>query len=317
MRKKILIGLVVCFLAAVVGGELLARYVLGLGTPPLLMTHPTIEYLFQPNQDVLRFGKRYLVNAYGMRSENFPKTKTDGREIRIMMIGDSVINGGTLTDHEELATTIMARELSKSLATKVIVGNISAGSWGPGNWRAYVNEFGFFDADYVVFVMSSHDYADNPTFAPLNPYTHPTRPPFSALTEGISRYLPKYIPFLSATLEEPEKPVVGEDIDKGLEDMKAVLEMAKAQMGKRVMVFLHLEQCEIKEQKLLEGYYRITDLCKKLDIPVVSLESYFKNAISAGNNPYRDNIHPNVEGQKVIAAAIMENLPVTDLAKGK
>lgn len=316
MRVKILIGLVVCFLAAVIGGELFAKYVLGLGHPPLSMPHPTIEYMFQPNQDVHRFGNRYLINAYGMRSENFPKTKTDNSEIRIMAIGDSVINGGNLTDHADLATSIVGRELSKSLATKVIVGNISAGSWGPGNWLAYVREFGFFDADCVVFVMSSHDYADNPTYEPLNPYTHPTRPPFSALTEGLSRYLPRYIPFLSATLEEPDRPVLGEDVHKGLADLKAVLETAQTRAGK-VMVFLHLEQCEIENQKIFEGHYRITALCQELGIPVVSLESYFKKAIDSGIRPYRDNIHPNIEGQKAIASALLENLPVTELAKGK
>lgn len=317
MRTRVLLGVVVCFLAAVVCGELVARHILGLGTPPLSMPHPTIEYLFQPNQDVQRFGNRYLVNAYGMRSEAFPKAKTDKNEFRIMAIGDSVINGGNLTDHADLATTIVGRELTQSLATPVIVGNISAGSWGPGNWLAYVKEYGFFDADMVVFVMSSHDYVDNPTYEPLNPYTHPTRPPFSALTEGMSRYLPRYIPFISATLEEPEKPVIGEDIHKGLEDMRAVLELAKAQTGGHAMVFLHLEQCEIEEQKIFEGHYRIMTLCKELDIPAISLEPYFKDAISRGNNPYRDNIHPNVEGQNVIAAAILENLPATDLAKGK
>ena len=92
--------------------------------------------------------------------------------------------------------------------------------------------------------------------------------------------------------------------------------MAKAQAG-NVMAFLHLEECEIKNQKIFEGHYRITSLCKELEIPVISLEPYFKDAMSNGHNPYRDNIHPNVEGQKVIAAAILENLPATELGKGK
>ena len=316
MRTKVLIGGIVCVLAAVAAGELFARFVLGLGTPPLSMPHPTIEYLFKPNQDVKRFGNRYLINAYGMRSENFPKQKTDNGEVRIMVIGDSVINGGNLTDHEDLATTILSRELSKSLGARVIVGNISAGSWGPGNWLAYVREFGFFDADYVVFVMSSHDYADNPTFAPLNPHTHPTHPPFSALTEGFSRYLPRYIPYLASLQEEPSVPVTEKDIRKALDDMKTVLELARDRVG-GVMVFLHLDQREIEKNKIAEGHYQISNLCTELDIPVISLEPYFRQSISNGRYPYRDDIHPNADGQKVIASAIMENLPATELARGK
>lgn len=62
------------FLAiSLVGGEVVARFVLGLGDPPLSVAHPTIEYLLKPNQVVHRFGNRYLVNQYGMQSEPLPK----------------------------------------------------------------------------------------------------------------------------------------------------------------------------------------------------------------------------------------------------
>ncbi len=70
---------------------------------------------------------------------------------------------------------------------KIVVGNISAGSWGPGNWLAYAEEYGFFDADVIVLVISSHDIEDNPTYQKLNQYTHPTRRPIFALWEGLVR----------------------------------------------------------------------------------------------------------------------------------
>ena len=66
MKKAIVALAAVCLLA--VGGEWFARSVLGLGDPPLSITHPRIEYLYVPNQDVQRFGKRFLVNDYSMRS---------------------------------------------------------------------------------------------------------------------------------------------------------------------------------------------------------------------------------------------------------
>ena len=177
-------------------GELVARYALGLGNPPLSQPHPTIEYLFKPNQDVKRFNNRVLINAYGMRSHQFPKQKPAG-EFRLMVFGDSVLNGGNLTDHENLGTKIAQKELEGLLGKPVQVGNISAGSWGPGNWLAYAKEFGFFGADLVVLVASSHDIADNPTFAPLDPNTHPQKAPVSALIEGAVRYLPHYLSSLS------------------------------------------------------------------------------------------------------------------------
>lgn len=45
------------------GGELTARFGLGLGNPPLSQAHPRIEYLLAPNQDVKRFGNRVAINA--------------------------------------------------------------------------------------------------------------------------------------------------------------------------------------------------------------------------------------------------------------
>lgn len=67
-----------------------------------------------------------------------------------MMFGDSVLNGRNLTDHQSLATTILRTTWKEEFSSDFIVGNISAGSWGPGNWLAYAKEYGFFDADRDV-----------------------------------------------------------------------------------------------------------------------------------------------------------------------
>ena len=180
--------------ALLLAGEWFARSVLGLGDPPLSITHPRIEYLYAPNQDVRRFGKRFLVNDYSMRSAPLAARK-GADERRVLVFGDSVVNGGNLTNHQDLATTRLAHDLRPFAGgNKVVVGNVSAGSWGPGNWLAYSQAYGFFEADVVVLVASSHDVTDNPTFAPLDPNTHPTKKPLLALTEGLTRYLPRYLP---------------------------------------------------------------------------------------------------------------------------
>src|SRR5437762_1643345 len=51
-------------LALLVTGEIVARYGLGLGDPPLSVADPQIEYLFKPNQTCRRFGHRIHYNAY-------------------------------------------------------------------------------------------------------------------------------------------------------------------------------------------------------------------------------------------------------------
>lgn len=88
------IGRVVVFLLVCgVGLEIALRVGLGLGNPPLLVEDPEIEYYFKPRQDILRFGKRFKVNEWGMRSESFAQ-EVEANEQRIIVFGDSVINGG-------------------------------------------------------------------------------------------------------------------------------------------------------------------------------------------------------------------------------
>src|SRR5881394_1856062 len=118
----------VAFALAVLGaaGELVARYGVGLGDPPLSQADPQIEYLFKPNQDCRRLGRRVAYNQYSMRSDPFPVHKADPNEIRVMVVGDSVVNGGVLTDQSELATEVLKRKLAAKLNRPVVIGNISA-----------------------------------------------------------------------------------------------------------------------------------------------------------------------------------------------
>ena len=163
--------------ALIAGGEMFSRFYLGLGNPPLWEFHPTMAFLFKPNQRVHRFGNLFITNRYGMRSDDFPPQKLNPQELRVLVFGDSVVNGGNLTDHSRLATTLLAKRLSASLARPIVVGNASAGSWGPPNELAYLQQFGFLDAYLIILVLSSSDYDDTPNFEPLDPLIRPTETP--------------------------------------------------------------------------------------------------------------------------------------------
>jgi len=308
MSKKIIVWLTFMPMIIAVIGEMVARYGLGLGTPPLVIPHQKIEYMFKPNQDVYRFGNHFIVNQYGMRTEPF-FTQKGNNEFRVMAFGDSVLNGGGLTDHADLATTLLQNSLSKVSDKNVLVGNISAGSWGPGNWLAYVQEYGFFGADIVVLVISSHDYADNPTFHALDPNTHPTEKPVSALLEGITRYLPRYLPQGGTDNPgaiEPDRfqtEYSEQEAQKGLADLRRFLELAKNNSA-NVMVLQHWEKSEIESGSANPGNQYIKMVCEQMGISPLSLEPYFRRSIENGANPYRDNIHPNQVGQQLIAEAI-------------
>lgn len=293
-------------------GEALARFVLGLGDPPLSISHPTIEYMFRPDQDVRRFGNRVLVNAWGMRSELFPEHKS-GDETRIMIFGDSVLNGGNLTDEADLATTLLQQQLERSTGRRVVVGNISAGSWGPGNWLAYARQYGFFDADSIVLVISSHDAADNPTFAPLDPDTHPQTKPVSALVEGLTRYLPRYLKKSGVHASEASSVTALSDdataaaTQRGLSDLREFLGLALAKTP-RILVVQHAERGEIESGQFKPGYAAIQRMSLELGVPVIQLAPAFREALGRGEQPYRDNIHPNEIGQRLIASALARQL---------
>ena len=322
MKKFIKYAGLTFLLVAIVclAGEWAARSILGLGMPPLSIAHPRIEYMFKPDQDVLRFGHRVLINHYGMRSEPFTMQRGKN-EFRVMVFGDSVVWGGVLTDQTDLATNLLRKRLAVKMGKDVIVGNISAGSWGPGNWLAYAQEYSFFDADVVVLVISSHDYADNPTFEPLNRLTHPTETPVSALWEGIERYLPRYLPkFLTNNsktglevdlFQEPPET----EIERGLRDLRQFLVLAREHAG-QVVVFQHWEQSEMRQGKARAGNQRIGEICASLNIPTIQLEPYYRQVIEKGENPYRDNIHLNELGQQIMGEVFYQFLATSTL-KGR
>ena len=311
VTRKLFIWVLITVVLTLGGGELFARYYFGLGTPPLYVADPKIEYMFKPDQDIYRFGNHIVINHYGMRSVPFASHSTKN-ELRLMAFGDSVLNGGSQTDHAELATTVLQGRLASITNSKVVVGNISAGSWGPGNWLAYANEYGFFDADVVILVISSHDYADNPTFESLNPNTYPTEKPLSALAEGISRYLPRYLPLFASSENTNESnhfaKHAAEEETKGLADLSIFLALAR-NSSKQILVFQHWTKEEIEKSEADPGNERIREICESIGISPIQLMPYFLQSMQSGANPYRDNIHANQTGQQLIAEAVLENLP--------
>jgi hypothetical protein len=298
-------------LAVLIAGELFARFYMGLGDPPLSQAHPTIEYLFKPNQKVHPFGHLFATNRYGMRSEDFQPVKADPHELRVMVYGDSVVNGGNLTDQKDLATTRLKGALAARLHRPVIVGNISAGSWGPPNELAYLQQYGFLDADVCVLVLSSSDYDDAPTFEPLDPLTHPTAKPLSALWDGINRYLPRYIGGItvneSGTVPDADRISNPRDVAVSLAAERQFLELVKAQGIKAILV-QHWTRSELQSGQPLVGHAGIRRTATEAGVPVLDDAEALRAAMKAGRNPYRDDIHLNANGQQAIATLLSDAL---------
>ena len=289
---KPLAGIVAAGAALLVAAELALR--VALGPPALTVLHPSIEYLFAPDQDVVRLGNRFRTNAHGMRSGPLPPAEED-HSYRLAVLGDSVINGGNPTDQDELATAILDGERIADGRT-VRAMNISAGSWGPGNLLAYVDAFGLFDADYAVFVFSEHDLEDDRTFAPPSATTMPRERPVLALAEFVTRYLPRYValPWGEARAKAEPSPLPGD-----ARDSLEALARRVAGAGIPACVVLHPERGAPRAGPLPENLATIAGIFRRQGAVAVDGRAFL-----VGPEVYRDHIHPNARGQAALARAI-------------
>jgi GDSL-like Lipase/Acylhydrolase family len=291
----------VAALAVVASAELFSRLVLGLGDPPLTLRDAKVDYLFAPGI-YHRFGNVISYNSFSMRADELAPRKTDPDELRVLVIGDSVVNGGALTDDSKLATRIAQQRLAAALKRPVWVGNVSAGSWGPGNQVAYLRKFGTFDADITLVVLSTHDLADVPDFQPDLGPDFPTERPLLAVEEAVVRYVPRYIPWLRSAVAEPPHRDAARTLAEGRRELEALLRELEDQVP-HVMVLHHRERSEPEHGPGGAATILRQDV-KATGATYLELQPYLKRA-HANESPYQDDIHVNDLGQQLYADAFV------------
>ncbi|MGV3637347.1 MAG: SGNH/GDSL hydrolase family protein [Flavobacteriales bacterium] len=291
-------------LAALLSAELVLRLGFGFCDAVLMRADPHYEYIAQPLQERHRFGRHIVYNSLSMRSE-----EPDSTAIIVLGCGDSVINGGSLTDNDSLATTLLTHRLTAAMGRKVQVLNIGAGSWGPDNCAAYLSRTQLPRSSALVLVVSSHDAHDNMSFKKVvGVRKHfPAEQYGSALHELIDRYLlPKVIKPKTSANEE-----LG--IDKGEEGFNtgflALKRYAEAR-GIPFIIYLHAERSEIKAGRYNAQGQEILRFAAANGIRVIrDLEH------GARVEELRDNIHPDDAGQRRIAD-ILEPVLVALVQRG-
>jgi hypothetical protein len=285
--------------------EVVLRFGLGLGDPPLYEVHPTIEYILKPGS-YRRFGNRIFVNSAGMRSPERAVQPLAAGESRVLVLGDSIVNGGSLMDDDDLATSILARRLGGTGVASVC--NISAGSWGPGNWLAFLHERGTFAARYAVIVLNDGDFTDAPTFAPLGP-EHPKKRPPLACWEALTNYLPRYLPILRTPASAPG-PTSGW-AHAPMDDLAAGIEFLRMS-GVAVSAVLVPAEQELAAGPG-EGLTAVRMVLERLKVPWVSAERPLRQALQRGEMPFRDGVHLSAHGQALLAESCLEALELSGL----
>jgi hypothetical protein len=142
--------------ALLVAAEVVLR-ILGFGNAILYQPHAQAGFFPGPHQDVRRYGGRVTTNAYGMRAPDFEKAKRPGT-LRIFMLGDSTLYGGSFVDQPDLYARRLESSLDRQFGpANVEVLNMGVNAWGPFNKLGYVEAFGTFDADIAIICLPIGD----------------------------------------------------------------------------------------------------------------------------------------------------------------
>lgn len=303
--------------AIIVFSELLCRFMIGLGDPPLYQADSKIEYLLQPSKTYYRFHHRFSVNRYSMRADDFPSQKSQPNELRVIVVGDSIIYGGVMIDQSQIDTEILKRDLQQQSPGPVVVGNASAKSWGPPNELAYLQRFGTLQADVIILELSSHDYADAATFVPVVGISaaYPAKTPPLALFDLFETYiLPRYF-HSGATPDGIDKTMINEsnspqDISQCREAERAFFRFARVHNAKVALVE-HLSLPELNG-KYQPGYYANQAVAKEENVPYVDDADELRLALQSGQYPFfpDDELHLDRSGQPILAHTINRAIAV-------
>ncbi|MEA5569788.1 SGNH/GDSL hydrolase family protein [Calothrix sp. UHCC 0171] len=318
-------GLVITF-AVVVGAiivvESLLRSLYGFGNPLIYVGDEKIGYLLAPNQNTRRNGKRIEINQYSMRSPQIQK-ELPSSTLRVLLLGDSIANGGWWTDQKETISSLMIQSLANTSINSfsdetvytldfknIEVLNASANSWGPRNELAYLQRFGTFSAQALVLLINTDDlFATKPTSLPVGrDKNYADKKPFLnlGLIEVYQRYIEKQKPIPELEKMQTE---TGDRVGVNLEAIRNIQAYANQHKAKFLLAMTPLKRELGKNSRDYEitARRRLREFTEAQGITYIDFLPLFE----ASQNPkdlYHDHIHMNLQGNKFVNAIITENL---------
>lgn len=308
-----MLNLLLLIIAVVVGLLLIVevglRLLFGFGNPPLYIADDQIGYLLAPNQRLRRFGNRFAINEYSMRSPKI-EAKRPISTLRVLLLGDSIANGTSWTNQDQTISALIATQLKEVLLPqqsfeRVEVLNASANSWGPRNELAYLQRFGTFDAQVVLLLINTDDlFATSPTSVQVGRDRHyPNRNPPSAIAEVFNRYLLKAPPI-------PEMEVVkaeaGDRVGLNLEAIAAIQAIAKVNDAKFLLAMTprlwEIDEPGSRDYEV-QGRLRLDQFTKDWQITYLDFLPMFRN-MERPESLYRDQIHLSGQGNRKISEVL-------------
>lgn len=293
--------------------ELGLRLLFGFGNPLIYIPDAEIGYLLAPNQKTRRFGKRIAINEYSMRSPAIAPKREDAT-LRVLLLGDSVANGGWWTDQSDTISEMLRRQLTQMLSNQTVeVLNASANSWGPRNELAYLKRFGTFGAQVVVLLINTDDlFATAPSSLQVGrDRNYPARKPALALVELVGRYLrpappdPDYKAQMKALQAEP-----GDRVGFNLQAIQQIQALVQRNGGDLLLVMTPLLR-ETSAQAGPRDYeqearQRLAQFAQAQSITYIDFLPIFND--TQPEPLYRDHIHLSPAGNQVVSETMERSL---------
>ena len=289
------------------------RLILGFGNPPLYIADEKIGYLLAPDQKVRRMGNKIQINQYSMRSEVIKPTKLNSH-LRVLVLGDSIVNGGWWTDQQETIPALMENELVSSLSssfTEIEVLNASANSWGPRNQLAYLERFGVLEAQVVILIINTDDlFATAPTSIPVGRdrnYPH-SKPPLATIELFEQVFTkPKPIPEMEQVRAE-KGDRVGFNL-AAIQQIKAIADQHNAQFILGMTPLLREMKGQGSKDYELKARERLNKFADTEEILYVDFLPVFKE-FPQPEFLYRDHIHLSPPGNSLVGETLSKSIDV-------
>jgi GDSL-like Lipase/Acylhydrolase family len=291
--------------------EIGLRSLFGFGNPLIYIGDQEIGYLLAPNQRTRRFGNRIEINQYSMRSPPAQKTPAPST-LRVLLLGDSIANGGWWTDQTNTISSLMMGSLESATLgnyQEVEVLNASANSWGPRNELAYLQRFGNFNSQGVVLLINTDDlFATAPTSLPVGrDRNYPDCKPPLALVEVLQRYIlkSKPIPEMKAVHEE-----AGDRVGINLEAISKIQALTHQSNSQLLLVMTPLLRelgepgpCDYE----IQARQRLSDFTQTQQITYIDFLPIF-NSTPDAKTLYQDHIHLNLQGNQLVTQVMERSL---------
>ncbi len=282
------------------------RWFFGFGKPLLYQTHPDIGYLLAPCQTTRRMGNRIMINQYSMRSPEITPTPPP-ETTRILLLGDSIANGGWWTDQELILSTLMGKKLQAETGKPTEVLNISANSWCPRNEIAYLRHYGTFQAELIILLINTDDlFGTAPTAVPIGrDRFYPDRYPPLAIIEAFTRFFLPYAPPPEMAAVNAEK---GDRVGFNLQAIQDIHTYAQEKEIQLLLAMTPLKR-ELGEPGPRDYEHqarkRLLNLTTEQQIPYIDFLPLFNHDANP-DSLYRDHIHLSDRGNQLVMHTLTE-----------